>query len=259
MAKQFLAKKLDSIRLSKFLGIIADKFTDISNKELLSMCFRWIKDLRVHEDFVGYYKLPNIKRDTILIAIKYSLIRMQLSLNDLKAQVYDGASNMFGKNTGVSIQIAAEQPKVLSTHCQEHSLNLEIKTAITNSKQMKDVMGTVTEIISLINYSAKRENLLGNIKDLIHFESLHTDDEIEVAPTSDKLFTTRWTARGNVYKKIESNYLLLMKVWDVSLATGKLDSEVKARIIGIQNQMCKFQFFYGLNLSQQLFAIIDNL
>ena len=108
MAKQVLAKKLESIRLSKFLGLIADKFTDISNKELLSMCFRWIKDLRVHEDFVGYYKLPDIKRDTILIAIKYSLIRMQLSLNDLKAQVYDGASNMFGKNTGVSVQIAAE-------------------------------------------------------------------------------------------------------------------------------------------------------
>ena len=45
----------------------------------------------------------------------------------------------------------------------------------------------------------------------------------------------------------------------MSLATGKLDSEVKARIIGVQNQMCEFQFFYGLNLSQRLFAISDNL
>ena len=49
-----------------------------------------------------------------------------------------------------------------------------------------------------------------------------------------------------------------MKLWDVSLAAGKLDSEVKARI-GVQNQMCEFQFFYGLNLSQRLFAISDNL
>ena len=90
---------------------------------------------------------------------------------------------MFGKNTGVSVQIAADQPKVLSTHCEGHSLNLGIKTTMTNSKQMKDVMGTVTEIISLVKYSPKRENLLGNIKDLVHFESLHTDDEIELAPT----------------------------------------------------------------------------
>ena len=32
MAKQVLAKKLESIRLSKFFGIIASKYTDISNK-----------------------------------------------------------------------------------------------------------------------------------------------------------------------------------------------------------------------------------
>ena len=116
------------------------------------MCFRWVKDLRVHENFVGHYELPDVKRDSIVTAIKDSLIRMQLSLNDLRAQAYDGASNMSGKNTGVSVQIAAEQPNALSTHCQGHSLNLGIKTTITNSKQMKDVMGTVTEIISLVKY-----------------------------------------------------------------------------------------------------------
>ena len=36
MAKQVLSKKLESIRSSKFFGIIADECTDISNKELLS-------------------------------------------------------------------------------------------------------------------------------------------------------------------------------------------------------------------------------
>ena len=45
----------------------------------------------------------------------------------------------------------------------------------------------------------------------------------------------------------------------MSLVTGKLDSEVKAIINGVQNQMCEFQFFYVLNLSQWLFAISDNL
>ena len=63
--------------------------------------------------------------------------------------------------------------------------------------------------------------------------SLHTDEETEVAPTLDKLSATRWTVHGNAYKKIESNYLTLMKIWDVSLGTGKLDSEMKAKIIGV--------------------------
>ena len=117
------------------------------------MCFRWIEYLRVHEDFVGYYELPDIKSDTIVTTIKDYLIRMQLSLNYLRAQAYDGDSNIFGKNSGVSVQIAAGQPNALSTHCQGHSLNLGIKTTMTNSKQMKDVMGTVTEIIPLVKYS----------------------------------------------------------------------------------------------------------
>ena len=34
MAKQVLAKNLESIHSSKFFGIIADKYTDISNKEI---------------------------------------------------------------------------------------------------------------------------------------------------------------------------------------------------------------------------------
>ena len=44
---------------------------------------------------------------------------------------------------------------------------------------MKDVMGTVTEIISLLKYSPKTENLLRNIRDLIHFDFLHTDDQLK--------------------------------------------------------------------------------
>ena len=107
---------------------------------------------------------------------------------------------MFGKNTGVFVQITAEQPKALLTHCQGHSLNLGIKTTMTNSKQMKDILRTITEIILLVKYPPKRENLLGNIKDLIYFESLHTDYEIKVVPTLNKLFATRWTVWKCVQK-----------------------------------------------------------
>ena len=39
IANQVLAKKLESILSSKFFEITADEYTDISNKELLYMCF----------------------------------------------------------------------------------------------------------------------------------------------------------------------------------------------------------------------------
>ena len=61
------------------------------------MCFRWIEELRVLEDFVGYYELLDIKSDTIVTTIKDSLIKMQLSLNDLRAQAYDGLVTSLAK------------------------------------------------------------------------------------------------------------------------------------------------------------------
>ena len=76
-----------------------------------------------------------------MIATKDSLIKIKIPLNDLRAQAYGRASNMFGKNTGVSVQIAVEHPKVLSTFCQVHSLNFGIKTTMTNSNPMKDING----------------------------------------------------------------------------------------------------------------------
>ena len=75
MATQVLSKKLELIRSSNFFAMMADEYIDISNKELLSMCFRWIDEaLKVHEHFLGYYELPDIKSDTIVMAIKDSLI-----------------------------------------------------------------------------------------------------------------------------------------------------------------------------------------
>ena len=259
MARQVLLNKMDMIKTSAYYGIMADEYTDISNKELLSICVRWVaENFTAHEDFVGYYEIPNIKSDTIVAALKDGLIRMQLSLDNLRAQAYDGASNMLGKKSGVATQILADQPKALVTHCQGHSINLGVKNTMSNSKMMKDVMGTVVEIISLVKYSPKRERMLGDIKENIQFESADQDTE-EPSLSLDKLCVTRWTVRGSAYFKVLANYESLMELWNACLLSGGLDTDVKARIIGVQKQMQEFQFFYGLCLGHRIFCISDNL
>ena len=164
MARQVLLKKLDVAKSSKFYGIVADEYTGISNKQLLSICLRWVGENFIgNEDFVGYYEISNIKSDTIANAIKDGLIRMQLSLQNFRAQAYDGASNMLGKKSEVAIQIIDIQSKALATHCQGHSLNLGMKSTMTTSTFKNDVMGTVTEIIFLVIPRSENE-CLGDIK-----------------------------------------------------------------------------------------------
>ena len=139
-------------------------------------------------------------------------------------------------------------------------ISLFIKSTCQNVKILNDVMGAVGEICVLVKYSPKRENILGEIKSNVDAdideETLDDDDKF---PSLDKLWITRWTIRGKCFEKIQMNYIALMKLWDECLHKGRLNTEVKARIIGCKNQMSMFHLFFVLCLGQRLFSITDNL
>ena len=81
-SNNLLRKKLYDVRESNFLR---DEYTDISNKEQLSFCVRWIdENMNSHEDFLGCFEIPDVKTNTIVYVIKEILIRMQLPIDDLR-------------------------------------------------------------------------------------------------------------------------------------------------------------------------------
>ena len=166
---------------------------------------RWIEEnLKAIEDFLGYYELPNIQSDTIVAAIKDSMISFEVPLQNLRGQTYDGASNMMGKNSGVAQQILKEQPKALSTHCRGYSLSLSIKAANKQCRILNDVMGTGV----LIKFSPKREKMLGAINESTAFSSDGDDDNFEQATSLSKLSVTRWTVHAKVFKNCYKKNLL---------------------------------------------------
>jgi hypothetical protein len=256
MATNTIRELVSQIR-NNYYSLICDEYTDISNKEQLTICLRWIDEqLEAHEDFIGFYAIPNIKADTITCAIKDALIRLQLSLNDCRGQCYDGASNMLGKKSGTAQQILAVQPKAFVTHCHAHSLSLGVKSAVKDCKLISDTMSTAKELVTLIKYSPKRETILGRVKDNI--EQDDEGSEEEMAAGILKLCPTRWTVTAACYERILANYASLLKAWEVSLE-GQLEPDVRARILGCDAQMKTFNFFFGLHLSKRLFAHTDNL
>ena len=119
-----------------FFAIIADEYTDVSNNEQLTICICWIdKSLEVHEDFLGFFNIPDTGAETIVSVIKAVLLKLQLSLAYCRGQCYDGASNMLGHKTGVAKRIQDVQPKAHPTHCHGHSLSLSVKDTVTRQKQ----------------------------------------------------------------------------------------------------------------------------
>ena len=70
MANQLQRELLRDIGTS-FFSLIADEYTDISNNEQLVICLRWVdQNLEAHEDFLGFYHIPNIAANTITSVIK---------------------------------------------------------------------------------------------------------------------------------------------------------------------------------------------
>ena len=67
-----------------------------------------------------------------------------------------------------------------------------------------------------------------------------------------------WTLRATYFQRVIDNYNALLKLWNDCLET-RLESDVRGRIIGCQAQMKRFDFFFGLNLSQRIFSHTDNL
>ena len=142
MANQVIRDLVLEIR-GDFFSIICDEFTDNSNKEQLTICIRWVdKELEAHEDFLGFYNVPNMGAGTIVSAIKDVLLKLQLSLVNCRGQCYGGASNMMGHKTGVAKRIQDLQPKAHPTHCHGHSLNLSVKDTTKNCKLLSDTMDT---------------------------------------------------------------------------------------------------------------------
>ena len=63
------------------------------------------------------------------------------------------------------------------------------------------------------------------------------------------LCPTRWTVRAESLRSILDNYTVLNEVWMESLEEVT-DTEIKARIRGVQSQMSKFDFYYGVVLGE---------
>ncbi len=153
------------LQCSPFLTVMVDETRDISNKEQATVVIRWIKDIEVYEEFLGLHSLPSIDSNTIVSMIKDVLIRINLSINKLRGQYYDGASAMKGHRNVVAKQISQIEPRAVCTHCYGHSINLAASDTLKESKLMRDALETVHEITKLIKYSPRREGTFKSIKE----------------------------------------------------------------------------------------------
>ena len=243
-----------AVKDAKFFCIMADETMDKSNREQVVICIRWVdNNLEAHEEFMGLYQVDSIDAKTITAVILDTLLRMDLPISKCRGQCYDGCSKMTGARTGVATNIKSQEPRCLFTHCYGHALNLACSDSVKGCKRMKNALDTTHEITKLIKLSPKRDTKLENLR----------KNAYVTLPSASKsgirlLCPTRWTVRADAMSSIMENYAVLFELWNWS-TDNVSDTEMTARIRGMEAFMHKFDFFYGLHLGHKLLRYADNL
>ena len=193
------------------MTLMVDETTDVSNKEQVVVCFRWVdSNLEPHEEFIGLYEVESTRSSTIVATIHDVLQRVNVSITKLRCQCYDGASSMSGSRGGVAVQLQKEEPRAVYTHCYGHAHGLACSEK-----------------------SPRRDATLQKLKEQMPDDS----------PGIRVLCPTRWTVRAQALQSILANYQVLQLVWEESLDLVN-DTEMRSRIQGVSSCMRSFDFFF---------------
>ena len=95
---------------------MADESTDISSKEELSICGRWLEDGEVVEHFLGLIHVREVTAE--------ALTQSLLSFLDEKAIPLQKLRGLSGKRSGIQKRMRVQTPSALYVHCHCHRLQL---------------------------------------------------------------------------------------------------------------------------------------
>ena len=171
-----------------------------------------------------------------------------------RSQCYIGCSTMKGQKARVAKQIMDIEEKAFFTHRYTHALNLAVGDAIKNSEIMKEVLETAHEITKLIKKTPKRDAKLDAIKNEAKIISNSEEDHAEAITL---LCPTCWAVRAKSLSSIMSNYTYLKELWEWA-AKNCSDTEMQARIHGVNVSMKTFDYVYGVYLGELTLRHSDN-
>lgn len=116
----FARKILDIIREEIGNGgvfsLLVDECRDVSDKEQMAVVLQYVNKSGVlNESFVGVAHVEETTASYLKSSIDFILAKFGLSLNQVRGQGYDGASNMSGEFNGLKAKILREQLCILYT------------------------------------------------------------------------------------------------------------------------------------------------
>ncbi|XP_072149495.1 uncharacterized protein [Setaria viridis] len=186
-------------------AILADESSDISHKEQLALCLRYVDKLgRPCEHFIGVVHVDDTTSLSLKEAIEGLLVSHRLTMTQIRGQGYDGASNMKGDIKGLKTLILQESPSAYYIHCFAHQLQLVLVAVAKRNTDCKSFFDQVSILLNIIGVSCKRHGMLRNamlenIKKALECGELESGSGLNQEMSLPRPGETRW---GSHYKTI---------------------------------------------------------
>ena len=146
MAHSILRDLAKEGRAAGAFSVIVDETQDVGHQEQVSMCLRYVDETFTPQElFIGFYSTETTTADALYKLILDTMLRLNLPIEMLRGQCYDGASNMSGRYNGVQKLIKQRQPKAVYIHCAAHHMNLAALAAATTRSRCRCVSATSTK------------------------------------------------------------------------------------------------------------------
>lgn len=236
IAQRIQRQILQDVTSCSAFALIVDETEDISRVEQVSLCIRYCKvdkcDVTVQERFLGFLETPSTTGEALTQLLIQELSRLGLPIEKLRAQAYDGASNMSGQYQGVAARIKRIQPKAPYVHCHSHLLDLAVASACQKVTPLRNALGTVNSLYNLIEGSAKRHNVFQMVLQRCGIKTM----------ALKSLCKTRWTQRYVAVSAVQFHLPQIFKALELISEDATSEGSVADGLMCNMN----FQFLFSL-------------
>ena len=216
-----------------------DKTTDISSKEQVSICIRYLtEDYQPVEDFVDLYQVESITGENLTKVLLDVLSRCYLPVENLRGQCYERASNMSGLFKGVQKRIKDLELRALFVHCNAHALNLVLQQAAHEVPAISDNMDYLQRTSLLLGRSVKRRAILE-----------------ELSANIKAMCPTRWAVHAEALATGLKNCGNITEALDIVANKQQTQTETKREAWDYYEQFCKWKMFLCLLQTHYLILV----
>ncbi|XP_012833666.1 PREDICTED: zinc finger MYM-type protein 1-like [Erythranthe guttata] len=263
IASKVRNKIREDIGDSKFC-ILVDEARDESKKEQMALVLRFVDKIGVLQE--RFFDIVSVK-DTTSLTLKHELSTFfshhALSIDNLRGQGYDGASNMRGEWNGLQALFLKDCPYAYYVHCFAHRLQLALVAASREVILVHQFFSKLDTIVNIVGASCKRTGELitaqqVEISRLISINELETGSGANQIGNLQRAGNTRWGSHFSSVCSLKKMFSATGSVLQTIISDGANYSQ-RGDADSAYTAMTSFQFVFILLLMERIMGVTDVL